>query len=166
MSWRTDRGQATVEAAFLIPVLFVVLLMLVQPGIILYDRMVMNYAAAEGCRLLATKTDAGGMDDGRYRELVLRHLGAIPPQDLFHIHDGGCSYEIELSGDEGSALVAVKITNRVKLLPLFDAGAVLAGASHDGTVEIAVEQTARTKAPWLGTGASGLDPQGWVHERD
>lgn len=166
MSWRIDRGQATVEAAFLIPVLFVVLLLLIQPGIILYDRMVMNYAAAEGCRLIATKTESGGMDDDGYRDLVLRHLGAIPPQDLFHVHDGGCSYEIELSGDEGSALVAVRIKNRVKLLPLFDSGAVLAGASRDGTVEIEVEQTARTKAPWLGTGASGLDPDEWVHERD
>ena len=48
MCWRTEGGQATVEAAVLIPVLFTVLLLLIQPGIILYDRMVMNYAAAEG----------------------------------------------------------------------------------------------------------------------
>ncbi len=166
MCWRTESGQATVEAAFLIPVLFIVLLMLIQPGIILYDRMVMNYAAAEGCRLLATRTDSGGMGEDRYQEIVKRHLGAIPPQDLFHMHDGGCSYEIELSGNENSAVVAVKITNRVKLLPLFDAGATLAGISKDGTVEIKVEQTARTKAPWLGTSASGLSPDAWVHERD
>ena len=46
MSWRTDSGQATVEAAFLIPVIFVAMMVLLQPGIILYDRMVMNHAAA------------------------------------------------------------------------------------------------------------------------
>ena len=48
------------EAAVLIPVLFTALLLLLQPGILLYDRMVMQGAAAEGCRLLATKTAALG----------------------------------------------------------------------------------------------------------
>lgn len=37
-----ERGQATVEAAFLIPVLFTVLLLSVQPGMSWYDRMVMR----------------------------------------------------------------------------------------------------------------------------
>ena len=32
-----ERGQATVEAAFLIPVLFTVLLLSVQPGMVLYE---------------------------------------------------------------------------------------------------------------------------------
>ncbi len=61
MCSRTDEaGQATVEAAFLVPVLFIVLLLLLQPGILLYDRIVMQGAAAQGCRLLATSTQAGG----------------------------------------------------------------------------------------------------------
>ena len=55
-----ESGQATVEAAFLLPVLFVGLLLLMQPGILLYDRLVMQAAASEGCRLLATKTAAAG----------------------------------------------------------------------------------------------------------
>ncbi len=45
-----EDGQATVEAAFALPVLFLLVLLLVQPGIVLYDRMVMASAAAEGCR--------------------------------------------------------------------------------------------------------------------
>ena len=40
-----ERGQATVEAAVLIPALFTALLLLLQPGILLYDRMVMQGAA-------------------------------------------------------------------------------------------------------------------------
>ena len=48
-----ERGQATVEAAFLIPVLFTVLLLSVQPGMVLYDRMVMQAAASDACRLAA-----------------------------------------------------------------------------------------------------------------
>ena len=55
-----EAGQATVEAVFVIPVLFVAMLLLIQPGIVLYDRMVMANAAAEGCRVLATSTDAYG----------------------------------------------------------------------------------------------------------
>ena len=55
-----ERGQGSVEAAVVIPVLFLLLLMLLQPGIVLYDRIVMGSAAAEACRLLATSTDARG----------------------------------------------------------------------------------------------------------
>ena len=51
---RDARGQSTVEAAVALPVVFLLVLLLVQPGIVLYDRMVMAGAAAEGCRLLAT----------------------------------------------------------------------------------------------------------------
>ena len=49
-----ERGQATVEAAFGIPIVFLLVLLLAQPGIVLYDRMVMASAASEACRLLAT----------------------------------------------------------------------------------------------------------------
>ncbi|MGN1361061.1 MAG: TadE/TadG family type IV pilus assembly protein [Eggerthellaceae bacterium] len=51
---RDVRGQSTVEAAVMIPLLFGGMLMLLQPGILLYDRVVMEGAAAEGCRVLAT----------------------------------------------------------------------------------------------------------------
>ncbi len=48
-----ERGQGTVEAAFVLPVLLGLVLFLLQPGIVLYDRVVMKSAAAEACRLLA-----------------------------------------------------------------------------------------------------------------
>lgn len=71
-----ESGQATVEAAFLLPVLFVWLLLLMQPGILLYDRLVMQAAASEGCRLLATKTAAAG-DMAESCEAFVRHLSLI-----------------------------------------------------------------------------------------
>ena len=108
-----ERGQATVEAAYLIPVLFLCLLLLLQPGIILYDLVVMRAAAAEGCRVLATKTDATGVSDQACKAYVKRRLAAIPPQDQFHIHEGGCSWEIVTEGDETSEYVRVTITNKV-----------------------------------------------------
>lgn len=77
-----ERGQATVEAAFLIPVLFTVLLLSVQPGMVLYDRIVMQAAASDACRLAAVKTDAVG-DSSQAVEAFVRHrLGAIPPVPL------------------------------------------------------------------------------------
>lgn len=166
MSFRADKGQSSVEAALLIPVLFVTLLALLQPGIILYDRMVMESAAAEGCRLLATKSDDAGMTDERCTALVKRHLGAIPQQDLFHVHGAACSYEIELSGDEHANRCSVTIRNQVKLLPLFDvAGALLGMADEAGRMGIEVTRSAPTQPAWAAQGANGLDPDAWVTAR-
>ena len=47
---RDARGQSTAEAAVALPVVFLLVLLLVQPGIVLYDRMVMAGAAAGGGR--------------------------------------------------------------------------------------------------------------------
>lgn len=165
MCLRTESGQATVEAAFLIPILFVVVLMLIQPGIILYDRMVMNHAASEGCRMLATSTSSADSSPDRCEELIRRRLGAIPQQDLFHIHDGGCSYQISLSGGDSASQVEVGITNQIRLLPLFDVFGTLSGIAPDGRFEIHVVQGIRTQPDWV-EAAGGAQPSAWVHERD
>lgn len=161
---RSDvRGQATVEAAYLIPVVFLCLLLLVQPGIILYDLMVMRSAAAEGCRLLATKTDAAGSSDEACVAYVKRRLAAIPPQDQFHIHGGDCSWSIDVEGDESSEYVQVTITNKVKLLPLLDVGAVLLGMTNSSG-EYPIEASCRTptQPAWIAASDSGRDPRAWV----
>lgn len=72
---RDARGQSTVEAAVALPVVFLLVLLLVQPGIVLYDRMVMAGAAAEGCRLLATSDG----DAATCEEYVRRRLGRSLP---------------------------------------------------------------------------------------
>lgn len=56
MCFRSESGQATLEAAFLLPVLLVVFGVFLQPMLLLYDRCVMQTAAAETCRMLATST--------------------------------------------------------------------------------------------------------------
>lgn len=157
------RGQATVEAAYLIPVVFLCLLLLLQPGIILYDFMVMQAAAAEGCRVLATKTDAAGVSDEACEAYVKRRLAAVPPQDQFHIHEGGCSWEIAMEGDEASEYVEVTIVNKVRLLPLLDAGGVLLGmADRSGAYSIEVTSRMRTQPTWIGASGSGCDPREWT----
>ena len=137
-----ERGQGTVEAAVAIPVLFLLLLMLLQPGIVLYDRLVMGNAAAEGCRLLATATNAYGDMSGSCEAFIRHRLAAIPQHDCFHVHRGGCSWDIALSGNESSQTVTVSIGNELKPLPLLDAGSRLLGvANAAGNLEIRESMT-------------------------
>ncbi len=162
---RGKRGQATVEAAFLIPILFVLLLLLIQPGIVLYDRMVMQAAAAEGCRLLATQPAQGGLSEERIEALITRRLGSIPPQDLFHCHEGGCSWRIEVRGGETSETTEVVIGNRIEPLPVMDVGASLAGIlDADGRYSFEVSCSAPTQPQWVSQSSTGIDPQAWVEQ--
>ena len=157
------KGQGTVEAAVVIPVLFLLLLMLLQPGIILYDHVVMGNAAAEACRLIATKTDALGSMDASCEAFVRHRLASIPQQDCFHVHRGACSYGIELEGGAGSESVTVRITNELRPLPLFDAGARLLGMTNSsGNLVIEKSVSMTTQPAWVAGSAQGLAPDAWV----
>lgn len=161
--WSDARGQATVEAAYLIPVVFLCLLLLLQPGIILYDRIVMEAAAADGCRLLATKTDDAGDSAEACTAFVKRRLAAIPPQDQFHMHKGTCSWDIAVEGDESSEYVQVTIKNSLRLLPLVDVGGTLLGVTDSsGSYPLEVTCRTRTQPQWAVSSESGLDPRDWV----
>lgn len=158
-----DHGQAVVEGAFAIPVMFLLLLLLVQPGILLYDQMVMRAAAAEGCRMLATRSADAGVDAAAYEEAVRRHLGAIPQQENFHRHRDGCSWDISLSGDEHATEVSVRIAHSVRLLPLFDAGGTLLGLGDGaGNIGLEVEVSAPTQDTWVAGSEFGMNPSAWV----
>lgn len=160
-------GQATIEAAFLIPLIFLLLLLLTQPCILLFDRMVMEGAAAEGCRMLGTSGGMSQVTETDCRETVLRHLGAIPPHPLFHLHEGSCSYEIELEGNELSEFVRVRIRNKTRPVPLVDAGATLLGLTDgEGCLAQEVEVTMPTRDSWVSKDPAGSAPDAWVHERD
>jgi len=161
---KRERGQATVEAAVLIPILFLILLMLVQPAILLYTHMVMKGAASEGCRLLATRTSAGEVASESYHQFILHRLGSVPSQDNFHIHSAGCSWEIELEGDETTQEVAVTISNKVKLLPLFDAAYSLLGlADAEGYFVQQVSVSQVSQPAWVTENELGLNPEEWVY---
>lgn len=158
-------GQSTVEAAYIIPLIFVLLLLLIQPGILLYNRMVMEAAAAEGCRLLVTKTDAGGQSYEACEAYILRRLGSIPPQDNFHMHDGQCSWEINFNGDEYSSTVEVSISHAVRPLPLLDLGAKLLGLT-DGSGNFLQTATvsSASQPDWVPSNELGMNPKGWVEQ--
>lgn len=155
-----ELGQATVEAAFAIPVLMLLMLLLLQPGIILYDRIVMSHAAAEGCRLLAT---AANVDFDVCEDYIKRRLSAVPQVDQFHLHSSGCSYEIELAGVEESEVVSVRISTKLKPLPLLDAGMALVGMlDSSGALSVSVESSAQAQPTWVGSSSDGRDPGKWV----
>lgn len=160
MFLRSDiRGQATVEAAFLLPALMLLLLLLLQPGILLYDRMVMQGAAADACRLLATS--AG--DRAYCEDYVRRRLGAVPQQENFHVHESGCTWNIAFSGDETSAQVGVEISTEVKPLPLIDVGGALLGLLNEsGNFEVRVSASAPTQPAWVEGAIAGGNPAAWV----
>lgn len=161
-----QEGQTTVEAAFLIPVLLLLVLLLLQPMILLYNRMVMENAAAEGCRLLATATPQGAYSQDKHEGYIKRRLAAIPPVDIFHVHAGGCTWEIEMDGDEHSEEVSVRIVNRVQPLPLLGWGANFLGLTDaDDHLVQEVRVTLPTQAGWV-SGSGGNDPEGWVHAYD
>ena len=154
-----EQGQATVEAAFLLPVLFCLVLLLLQPGIVLYDRMVMKEAAAEGCRVLTTTVS--GSD--QCESYVKRRLGAVPMQDNFHMHSGSCSWDISTKGNASSETVSVTIQNKLKLLPLIDVGLGLFGiADSEGCLNIEVTASQRTQPDWVQSSPAGASATGWV----
>jgi len=157
---RSERGQGTVEAAVALPVLFLLMLMLLQPGIVLYDRLVMGGAAAEGCRLLATAT---GDMSGSCEAFIRHRLAAVPQHDCFHVHGGDCSWDIELSGDEAAQEVTVRIGNELRPLPLLDAGARLLGLTNGrGNLEIEESVTMPTQPAWAAGSEAGLSPADWI----
>lgn len=156
---RSERGQGTVEAAVVIPVLLILMLLLLQPGIVMYDRLVMGNAAAEGCRLLSTANGSSGA----YEAFVRHRLAAVPQHDCFHVHRGSCSWKVELVGDESSGEVGVRIANELRPLPLIDAGSKLLGLTNgDGNFVIEESVTMPTQPAWVATSPAGSDPSGWV----
>lgn len=163
---RCVKGQASVEAAILIPIFFILLLILIQPGILLYNRMVMQSAAAEGCRLLATRTGVVGSTEEQCEKYILRRLGSIPPQDNFHVHNEGCSWEISLQGNETSMTVSVSITNTIRPLPLLGGlGQLLGFVDASGLVTQSVTVETSSQPDWVSKSVRGLDPGAWIEDR-
>lgn len=156
-----DSGQSSVEAAFAIPIVFLLLLLITQPAIIWYDRMIMEEAAAEGCRLLAT---AGLAESGSTAEdYIRRRLSAIPQVPWFHVHEGSCSYEISLEGNEASEDVTVTLKNELRPLPLLGSGATLLSLTNaSGCLEIVVTKSFRTQPDWVWSATGGESPGAWV----
>ena len=141
-----DRGQSTVEAAALLPVLMLLLGMMAQPVCMLYTRMVMLHAAAEGARVALT-----AQNDNDVRQFVLRRLRAVPRASLFHVGgtDDWC-ITLNRSMDEGR--VEVEVCGHVRPLPLLGTIAGFVG-ERDGTgVVLRVRVSEELRPGWVRDG--------------
>ncbi len=144
-----DEGQATVEAALLLPVLMVLMAMLVQPACLLYTRCVMQSAAAEACRLVATSTRSESGVPAAQRAFVLRRLAAVPNSPIFH-EGGEQGWDIELQGSTEGHEAFARIATTVHPLPFVGALAGLVGqAGASGSVRLEVSVSRTTRPEWL-----------------
>ncbi|WP_321970589.1 TadE/TadG family type IV pilus assembly protein [Paratractidigestivibacter sp.] len=136
------RGQASVEAALLIPSLLVVVALLVQPACLLYTRSVMSAAAAEAARLAATSSSSEDVT-----AFVKRRLKAVPEVNVFH-SGGESDWSVSVSG-AGTAKPKVEITGHAKPLPLMAAiSGAIAGSDGSGVV-LKVSKEVSARASWV-----------------
>ena len=154
-------GQASVEAALLIPIVLVGMLIAVQPAISLYDRMVMESAASEGCRVLETLPEG---DSEKARAYVRRRLEAIP--DIPAFHEGAWNIEVAGAGQQ-SACVSVRISHVYRPLPLIGSAMGLVGlADGDGRARQEAFRQANVHDDWALHSSLGLQFEAWVQRWD
>ena len=156
---RGECGQTTVEAAFALPILFFSLALLLQPTVLLYDRCVMQSAAAEACRLQATQS----CSEGALRAFVERRLAMLPTLDLFHTV--ACPWDVSVEGGGCGMPASVSVEGHVKTLPLAGITAsTLTEDAGDGCALVRCEATSTLSPGWL-EGSSG-GPDEWVAHWD
>lgn len=158
---RKDKGQATVEAAIMIPIIFLILLLLIEPSILLYDFCIMNSSASETCRILSTCNE---LDKVNVCETYAKkRLSAIPQQDNFHLHSSGCSYEITLIGNENSEECEVKIKNEIVPLPLIGFLSDIVGIlNNNKNFELIASANYKSRPSWVKNNLKDLTTENWV----
>lgn len=162
---RDARGQSTVEAAVALPVVFLLVLLLVQPGIVLYDRMVMAGAAAEGCRLLATSDGDAATCESTCAAAWGRSRPSTSSTCMTPAAHGRCAARAVVRRMSRGWTVRTE----VRPLPLLDGGATLLGMVNErGNLVVEVTATAPTRASWAQESLNGASVNGkageWRHE--
>lgn len=146
-------GQASVEAACLLPIVMLLVGLLVQPICVLYTKSVMGSTAAELLRVATTNSDT--------QELVAygkRRLEAVPEVALFHV-GGEDDWIIEMDGISTNH-ASVAIRGHTRLLPVLGAGASLLGKQDGQGLVLEVHLQSQTRPKWLG-GSYGSWLQVW-----
>lgn len=116
-----DRGQATVEAALLLPVVALTLLAVIQVGLLVHARVMVTHAAREGARVAAT----GGGHDAVTQAVVAS--GQLPPQRL--------GVDVANSGGRVTVTVRFQAPTNVPIV-----GALVGDVAMDGAATMRVER--------------------------
>lgn len=141
-------GQASVEAAALVPVVMLVLAMLLQPAFLLYTRAIMHQAAAGGLRVLVTREPGGVVDEEACRSYVMRRLSSVPDVAAFHV-GGEEGWEVSVIGDASSGEVSVEVSGRLRPLPIVGVVAAALGEPAGDEVVLRASATERARPEWL-----------------
>ncbi|MCH3942359.1 MAG: pilus assembly protein [Atopobiaceae bacterium] len=141
-------GQASVEAALLLPVAMALVALLVQPVCLLYTRSVMESSAAEGVRALATASGSGGATAEACERFVRRRLAAVPELSCFHV-GGEDDWTVSCEGAEGEASCSVSIAGHARPLPSSGWQAGVLGGSDDSGIVLEVEVSEDVRPSWL-----------------
>lgn len=141
-------GQASVEAALFLPTIMLLLALLLQPAFLLYTRAVMQQAASEGLRVLATREKQGAATEEACVSYVRRRLGAVPNAEAFHV-GGANGWEVSCEGDASCEQVSVEVTGRLRPLPLVGVLAAALGEADGELVVVRVRVTERARPEWL-----------------
>ena len=137
-------GQATVEAAVLLPSLMLVLAILLEPACLGYSLVVMRSTAAETARVALTNH---GSDLDGCKAFALRRLAAVPDVPLFHV-GGEEGWEVSVSSSGGR--VEVGLRGHARPLPLLGAAMALAGRSDGRGVVLEARASEGLRPSWLG----------------
>lgn len=136
------------EAALFVPVLMLLLALLLQPSFLLYTRAVMQQAASEGLRVLATREQGGVATQEACESYVRRRLRAVPYVEAFHV-GGDEGWNVTCEGDASSGSVSVEVQGRLRPLPLVGVLASMLGEADGDLVVVRVRVQARTRPDWL-----------------
>lgn len=154
------RGQASLEAAFLIPLMLLLSMMLIQPAILLYNRSVMHATVSESLRVASTLPQSSNKQE-LLKNFILRRLGSIPDIDIFHVKLKD-SWELVIEEGKTHDDKTISLAHRVRLLPLFDTLARAFQVSDDGSIKQEVRVTGSSKAAWIAQSEWGSIPERWV----
>lgn len=117
---RTQRGQATVETALLMPFIALVLLAVIQVGLVVRGRILVTHAAREGARVAAV----GGSDSEVGRAAMA--AGNLPLDRM--------RVEVDRSGGVASVTVIYSDPTDVPLV-----GAMLGDAEMEAVARMRIE---------------------------
>lgn len=145
---RDQSGQASVEAAVLLPTMMLLLALLLQPVFLLYTRSVMQQAASEGIRTLMTCENAGEVSQEACKSYIKRRLSAVPNVSAFH-KGGAEGWSVEIEGDSSTSKVSVCVEGKLRPLPLVGVLAQMLGEVQGDEILIKVKVNQTARPSWL-----------------